>query len=244
MVDCSPKQSQHVHNRRRRSASFKEVLARARSLTNRRNKPLFLQQRVAARPSHYRPSSIRHGEHRRPLRTWRLASRHSSLDRFARWRSRAKPRLSYRVDRALLAPLTNSISPSRAALTARRNTLPRPSGPNGPARQVPPDNVHREFESFLKCGRLEHGFLRVHCDHYHFERLVAFSCKKRGICSSCGARRMADDCKNVIRGRANQEPEPRPSHCPPDEVFLDVPLRQWVISFTQSIRFAGGNRSP
>ena len=26
-----------------------------------------------------------------------------------------------------------------------------------------PDYVHREFEDYLKCGRLEHGFLRVRC---------------------------------------------------------------------------------
>ena len=55
-----------------------------------------------------------------------------------------------------------------------------------------PTHVHREFEAYLKCGRLEHGFLRVRCDSCHFERLVAFSCKKRGFCPSCGARRMAE----------------------------------------------------
>ena len=54
-----------------------------------------------------------------------------------------------------------------------------------------PEHVHQEFEAYLKCGRLEHGFLRVRCDKCHFERLVAFSCKKRGFCPSCGARRMA-----------------------------------------------------
>ena len=52
-----------------------------------------------------------------------------------------------------------------------------------------PAHVHREFEAYLKCGRLEHGFLRVRCDTCHFERLVAFSCKKQGFCPSCGARR-------------------------------------------------------
>ena len=39
----------------------------------------------------------------------------------------------------------------------------------------------REFEAFLKCIRLEHGFLRLRCDKCHFERLAAFSCKKRGF---------------------------------------------------------------
>ena len=32
-----------------------------------------------------------------------------------------------------------------------------------------PTHVHREFEAYLKCGRLEHGFLRVRCDKCHFE---------------------------------------------------------------------------
>jgi len=43
-----------------------------------------------------------------------------------------------------------------------------------------PLHVHQEFEAYLKCGRLEYGFLWVRCDNYQFERLVAFSCKKRG----------------------------------------------------------------
>ena len=50
-----------------------------------------------------------------------------------------------------------------------------------------PDYVHREFEDYLKCGSLEHGFLRVRCESCHAEHLVAFSCKRRGFCPSCGA---------------------------------------------------------
>ena len=83
-----------------------------------------------------------------------------------------------------------------------------------------PDHVHQEFEAYLKCGRLEHGFLRVRCDACHFERLVAFSCKKRGFCPSCGARRMAETAALLS-----------------DEVFPDVPLRQWVISFPFPLRY-------
>jgi ribosomal protein S27E len=83
-----------------------------------------------------------------------------------------------------------------------------------------PEHVHREFEAYLKCGRLEHGFLRVRCDKCHFERLVAFSCKKRGFCPSCGARRMAETAALLA-----------------DEVFPDVPLRQWVISFPFPLRY-------
>ena len=42
-----------------------------------------------------------------------------------------------------------------------------------------PDNVQQEFADFLKCGLLEHGFLRVRCENCHHEKLVAFSCKRR-----------------------------------------------------------------
>jgi hypothetical protein len=34
-----------------------------------------------------------------------------------------------------------------------------------------PDYVRQEFEDYLKCGRLEHGFLRVQCDTCHAEHL-------------------------------------------------------------------------
>lgn len=50
-----------------------------------------------------------------------------------------------------------------------------------------PTFVPQEFAAYLKCGRLEHGFLRVRCTQCHAERLVAFSCKRRGFCPSCGA---------------------------------------------------------
>ena len=44
-----------------------------------------------------------------------------------------------------------------------------------------PRHVQKEFDEFLKCGRLEYGFLRVQCSTCHKERLVAFSCKRRGF---------------------------------------------------------------
>jgi hypothetical protein len=36
-----------------------------------------------------------------------------------------------------------------------------------------PKYVQQEFEAYLKCGRLEHGFLRVRCEDCHAEKLVA-----------------------------------------------------------------------
>ncbi len=41
-------------------------------------------------------------------------------------------------------------------------------------RELPP-YVEDEFEAYLKCGLLEHGFLRVKCDACQAEKLVAFS---------------------------------------------------------------------
>jgi ribosomal protein S27E len=76
-----------------------------------------------------------------------------------------------------------------------------------------PGYIEDEFEAYLKCGRLEEGFLRVRCEHCHAEKLLAFSCKKRGFCSSCGAMRMAETAALLA-----------------DEVLPARPLRQWVLS--------------
>jgi Transposase zinc-binding domain len=38
-----------------------------------------------------------------------------------------------------------------------------------------PKYVQEEFEAYLKCGRLDEGFLRVRCEGCHAEKLVAFS---------------------------------------------------------------------
>jgi len=32
-----------------------------------------------------------------------------------------------------------------------------------------PDCIEYEFDAYLKCGRLEEGFLRVRCEHCHAE---------------------------------------------------------------------------
>jgi hypothetical protein len=50
------------------------------------------------------------------------------------------------------------------------------------ARERPvPRFVERELRSFLRCGILAHGFVRVHCDDCGLDRVVAFSCKGRGF---------------------------------------------------------------
>jgi ribosomal protein S27E len=83
-----------------------------------------------------------------------------------------------------------------------------------------PAYVTTEFDEYLKCGRLEHGFLRVRCESCHDEKLVAFSCKRRGFCPSCGARRMADSAALLV-----------------DEILPHQPMRQWVLSAPFPLRF-------
>ena len=83
-----------------------------------------------------------------------------------------------------------------------------------------PAYITQEFEAYLKCGRLEHGFLRVKCETCHAERLLAFSCKRRGFCASCGARRMADSAALLV-----------------DDILPHKPMRQWVLSVPFPLRF-------
>ena len=50
-----------------------------------------------------------------------------------------------------------------------------------------PSFVKDEFDAFLECGILPYGFLRLRCRDCGHDKLVAFSCKRRGFCPSCGA---------------------------------------------------------
>jgi ribosomal protein S27E len=61
-----------------------------------------------------------------------------------------------------------------------------------------PGFVVNEFRDYLRCGRLEHGFIRVKCNGCRHEHLVAFSCKRRGFCPSCGTRRMIETAAHLV----------------------------------------------
>jgi hypothetical protein len=81
------------------------------------------------------------------------------------------PYVRHRSERTLLYQLDRDYYPVfKAHLAAQGAALP--------------GYVEQEFEDYLQCGRLEHGFLRVRCDSCHAEHLVAFSCKRRGFCPS------------------------------------------------------------
>jgi hypothetical protein len=82
-----------------------------------------------------------------------------------------------------------------------------------------PQFVKDEFDAFLECGILAHGFLRLRCGDCGHDKLVAFSCKRRGFCPSCGARRMAQTAAHLV-----------------DHVIPHVPVRQWVLALPIPLR--------
>ena len=88
-----------------------------------------------------------------------------------------------------------------------------------------PRFVLSEFQDYLRCGRLEYGFVRVKCNGCRHEHLVAFSCKRRGFCPSCGARRMIETSAHLV-----------------DHVFPELPVRQWVLSFPWPLRLLFASR--
>jgi len=82
-----------------------------------------------------------------------------------------------------------------------------------------PSWTEKEFRQYLTCGILAHGFARIRCGDCHQERLLAFSCKGRGVCPSCTNRRMAEVAAHLC-----------------DRVIPAVPVRQWVLSVPKRLR--------
>ena len=85
--------------------------------------------------------------------------------------------------------------------------------------------VAHELDIFLACGVLAHGVARVRCGACGHELLVAFSCKRRGICQSCTARRAEDTAAHLV-----------------DHVLPRVPYRQSVFTFPIAVRLALSRR--
>jgi hypothetical protein len=71
-------------------------------------------------------------------------------------------------------------------------------------------------ERYLDCGNPMCGFARIRCPDYGEERLLMFSCKTRGFCPSCHAKRR-EEWGEWMR----------------EELLLDVPHRQVV--FTEDV---------
>lgn len=83
-----------------------------------------------------------------------------------------------------------------------------------------PEHVERESRRYLECGILAHGFARARCGQCGHDFLIAFSCKGRGVCPSCNARRMVETAAHLT-----------------DRVLPDLPLRQWVLAVPKHLRY-------
>lgn len=86
--------------------------------------------------------------------------------------------------------------------------------------QPVPAFVKREIDAFLHCGVLANGFARVYCQACKYDRLVPFSRKKRGFCSSCLSRRMSETAARLS-----------------ELVIPNIPTRQWVLSLPSPLRY-------
>lgn len=109
--------------------------------------------------------------------------------------------------------LANNLDAFRRELYARGKALPA--------------YVESEFAAFLDCGNLERGFARLKCTECDHERLLAFSCKRRGFCPSCCGRRMNEAELRIV-----------------NEVFPHKAARQWVLSMPMPLRFYCARNRP
>jgi hypothetical protein len=83
-----------------------------------------------------------------------------------------------------------------------------------------PAFVTNALERFLRCGVLAHGFARFQCAACKHEHFVPLSCKTRGLCPSCGGKRMMALARQVL-----------------DATLPHVPMRQWVLSLPHGLRY-------
>ena len=115
-----------------------------------------------------------------------------------------------------MAPRSTTSATARSRpprCTAWCSSTPRPLAQAEDAASADfPQVVRDEFDAFLECGILAHGCLRLRCGDCGHDKLVAFSCKRRGFCPSCGAGRMAQTAANLV-----------------DHVIPHVPVRLWVL---------------
>ena len=81
------------------------------------------------------------------------------------------------------------------------------------------DEVTKTLDEYLNCGILAHGAARVYCGSCKHFLLVAFSCKRRGVCPSCGAKRAVKFADHIY-----------------NEVIEDVPHRHTVFTIPKRLR--------
>ena len=81
--------------------------------------------------------------------------------------------------------------------------------------------VNKAFRDFLNCGILYHGCAMARCESCSHSELIAFSCKKRGICPSCDAKRAVIFAEHLYQ---NVLP-----HYPTSHIVFTIPKRLRVF---------------
>ena len=94
------------------------------------------------------------------------------------------------------------------------------------SRPRPQPIVITALEKFAECGVARYGVVRFRCPECDRDMFVAFSCKRRGLCPSCDAKRSA-----IITTQAL------------DRLLAFVPYRQWVLVVPKRLRYFI-NRNP
>jgi len=79
--------------------------------------------------------------------------------------------------------------------------------------------IKEVVERYLDCGNPHCGFARIRCPDCGEERLLMFSCRTRGFCPSCHAKRL-EEWGEWMR----------------EELLLDVPHRQVVFTIPRMLR--------
>jgi hypothetical protein len=79
--------------------------------------------------------------------------------------------------------------------------------------------VKEVVEKYFDCGNPRCGFARIRCPRCRTEHLLTFSCKTRGFCPSCHAKRL-EEWGEWMRGA----------------LLLDVPHRQVVFTIPKMLR--------
>lgn len=74
--------------------------------------------------------------------------------------------------------------------------------------------IERAFLEYLQCGDVKRGHADLECETCGHAERIALSCKRRGVCPACGARRMAAGAARLV-----------------DKVLPVVPYRHWVVSY-------------
>ena len=79
----------------------------------------------------------------------------------------------------------------------------------------------KELRAFLRCGILPYGLILVDCKACpNVDLVVGLSCKFRGFCPSCGAKRQAEVTAHLL-----------------DNVLPHTAFRQWVTTFPYQLRY-------